>query len=354
MNSLGLADRPESDEVLSLKLEHWHSVADIITSDSRPEAPPEDWDGRPQHLGPRSDQFMRALDAVREVARSITLTGRRAPVLPSYERTPLMIHFLTAVVYAKDGQYRIPRDRDWALDGLIHLEHLNLPGDGPSDENETVVDQTMGHWRRCLEARMPGALARERFVEASRLLNRDGEYGAAIVAVCTGVEILCDALLSATLWEAHFCDPSTDGPAAAALLFGDETPLSRAAKQLWPVLGGDWNSPRSAWQQFQVGASALRNRVVHAGYSPSRAEAQRGMDQVDALQEFLIGRVAEKANTYPRMTYLFVGVDGLTRRNRYRGQIKKFLEQDAPQEDWYIESFGGWHQTLVLAANRTS
>ena len=75
---------------------------------------------------------------------------------------------------------------------------------------------------------------------------------------------------------------------------------------------------------------------------------------MDALQEFLIGRVAEKANAYPRMTYLFVGVDGLTRRNRYRGQIKKFLEQDAPQEDWYIESFGGWHQTLVLAANRTS
>ena len=162
------------------------------------------------------------------------------------------------------------------------------------------------------------------------------------------------AAVSDSVGSPLLCDPSTDGPAAAALLFGDETPLSRAAKQLRPLLGGDWNSPRSAWQQFRGGASALRNRIVHAGYSPNRAEAQRGMDQVDAIQQFLIGRVAEKANAYPRMTYLFVGVDGLTKRNRYRGQIKKFLEQDAPREDWYIESFGEWHQTLVLAANSPS
>lgn len=354
MKSLNLADRSGSDEEFSMRLERWHSVADIITSDSSPDAPPEGWDGRPQHLGPRSDQFMRALHAVRETARSIALTGRRSPVLPTYERTPLMMHYLTAVAPGDSSQYRIPADEDWTFNGVIHLEHENIPGDGPSEEDQTIVGQTMDYWRRCLDAKLPATFARERFLEAARLLNQDGEYAAAIVAASTGVEILCDALLSATLWEAHFVDPGADGPGAASRLFGDVTPLSRAAKQLAPLIGGDWNSRRSAWQQFRGGTSALRNRVVHAGYSPSRAEAQLAIDQAAAVQGFLLDRVAERANTYPRVTWLVVGEDGLIRRNRYRGKIKKFVEQVAPHEDWYIESFGEWHQALVLAANKTS
>ncbi|MEV7396387.1 hypothetical protein [Aeromicrobium sp. NPDC092404] len=353
MNKLGFDLDIDSEESPFLKLQRWHSIADIITEDSSPDVPPEDWDGRPQHLGPRSDQFMRALDAVREVARSITLTGRRAPVLPSYERTPMMINFLTAVAFGADRKYPIPPDRSWEVAGLIHLAHLNFPGDGPDDETDSVVDQTIVHWRRCLEARMPGALAREKIVEAGRLLNREGEYGSAIVSACTGVEILCDALLSATLWETHFRDPSADGPDTAARHFGEETPLSRAARQLRPILGGDWNSSRSAWQHFRGEASALRNRFVHAGYSPSRAEVQRGIDHVDAVQDFLIGRLVAKANVYPRTTFLFAGVDGLTARDRYRGQIKKFIEQIAPREAGYIESFGAWHQSLMRAANTT-
>jgi len=54
----------------------WLTVADVITTWQSPDSPEEDWDGRPQHLGPRQDAVMRAVDAVRTLARAVRLCGQ--------------------------------------------------------------------------------------------------------------------------------------------------------------------------------------------------------------------------------------------------------------------------------------
>ncbi|MFC5930367.1 hypothetical protein [Cryobacterium melibiosiphilum] len=187
-------------------------------------------------------------------------------------------------------------------------------------------------------------------MDAQRLIHADGDYSAAVVSAATGMEVLSDALLSALLWEEHVrsggeTDRAVDE--ASGLFSRDVTPLKRATTKTVSMLGGDWTSSASPWQVYKGGAASLRNRIVHAGHQPKRQEAIAAYQQALDSQTFLFDRLANKRLNYPRTCYIFLGPEGLRKRNLLSGKTRRFFEPTFATEPPWSASFSAWHQALV-------
>lgn len=330
----------------------WHTVADVVTTYDSPDEPDPDWDGRPQHLGPRQDALMRALHSVQTFTRCVRLTEQSRIVMPTYERMPLMIMWLVATALEADGRSRIPPDADWSPGGVMVLDHTNIVGGEESDpvRQGELLEQS-GFWARSLAAGSPAPLAREQLVEAQHLLHHQGEYAKATVAVATAVEVMCDSVLSALLWEEQWASDDAPDPVQAARHFDEGRSAARVTSLLVPRLGGDWSAPSSPWQLWRVKGASLRNRIVHAGYQPTRQEAQVALSTAEALQRFIFDRVSARASRFPRTALMLVARSGLEKRGLYRGPITEFAATEAVSEPAWIEAFGAWHQALVAARN---
>lgn len=327
-----------------------HSVAQVVTLASSPDEPPPHWDHQPQSLGPREDSFMRALHAVQTVVRGVKLADMgKPPLLPTYERAPSIV-LVNEMVMAHGLRLEELGKLEWDSESAVFLEHSNAPGELP----HVVPSEQIDFWGDEIGKGNPAVFAKERFIDAKRLIHTEGDYGAAVVAAATGIEILCDAVLSALLWEEYVVSGRQDAESAltsaADLFSGDVTPLRRAGEYLVSRLGGDWTSPSSPWQAYRDGAAGQRNRIVHAGYQPKRQEAEQGRQQALDVQTFLFDRLAAQRNKYPRACYVFLGRPGLESRNLYRGKIKKFFEEAIPIERSCSELFSAWHRHLVAKA----
>lgn len=230
------------------------------------------------------------------------------------------------------------------------LEHTNIAGAEITDPNEQqlVLEQSR-YWGHCLQVGSPAPLARDHLIDANRLLHHEGEYGRAVVAAATAVEVMTDSVLSALMWEEHRMDPNSASPEQAAEGFEEGRSAHRVVSALAPRLGGDWTSPASAFQRWRAAGGRLRNRVVHGGYAPTRSEGKAAVDLAEQLQRYLFDRVSERANRYPRVTLMLVAQSGLEKRGLYAGRIKRFHEEKAPVEDSWIDSFAAWHQRLIAA-----
>lgn len=327
-----------------------HTLAAVITPADSPDPAPSDWDGRVENLGPREDAFMRALHAARTIARAARLEDQGVPpLLPTYERSPAMILMWDAVVEGHIDPLSLD-ELEWQMTSTMLLEHRNLPGTEPAP----VSGAALAFWAEQVGITMPAALARERFIEAKRLAYQEGEYGAAVISAATGVEVLCDALLSALLWEECVQSADQDWKAAVADavdIYSDRTPLWRATKHANPRLGGDWSSPSSPWQAYRGGAASLRNRVVHAGHEPRRQEALRAIQQAAEAQQFLLARLMQNATKYPRCAIMLIGRTELQDCGVIVGKFKKFIEDVAPTEPSYVVNYSGWHRTLIEEAS---
>ncbi len=323
-----------------------HSVARVITLANSPDQPAQDWNQQTQNLEPREDSFMRALHAVQTLVRGVKLANLgRPPLLPTYERAPLM-------VLVDDLAVETPFSLDalggleWGETAIMFLNHQNSPGYRPQVVPVDLVNM-MG---REIGQGNPAILAKERLIDAHRLIHVDGEYGAAVVSAATGIEVLSDSLLSALLWEDHIqseCGLERALSEASNLFSGDVTPLKRAQAHTVSRLGGDWTSSGSPWQIYRGGAASLRNRIVHAGYQPKRAEAIKAYQQSLSGQTFLFDRLAAQCGKYPRTCHVFLGSQGLEKRNLYTGKIKQFFEQTALSEPAYSTHFSVWHRSLI-------
>ena len=327
----------------------WHTVADVITTVESPDNPPAHWDGLRQNLGPRQDAVMRSVEAVRSIARAVRLCGQDRVVLPSYEKLPMMWQRLSAPDEHVGDFLRIPSDSEWEHVGLLLLDHSNFAGAEETDEGrQHVIREESEFWARGLAAGSASILSREQFIVAGGLLRRSGEYGAAVVAAATGVEVMTDALLSALMWEESLI---AGGPSARVVggSFAEGKSGARVLSDLAPRLGGNWTSPSSAWRRWHSGGARLRNRSVHGGYQPTRAESTGALDLAKALETFTFDRLTEKRNRYPRVTLMLVARSGLEKRGCYGGRIREFSEKVAPAEPPWVESFAGWHRELIDA-----
>ena len=121
-------------------------------------------------------------------------------------------------------------------------------------------------------------------------------------------------------------------------------------------IGGDWDpsgrGPVGWWAREVAG---VRNRVVHAGYSPSREEAERSLVVVEDLLCYICDRLVYGPNLrkYPRTASNLLNREGFERRNRYPRWLQK-LQEDPSEPQWY-ERFGSWYaaQTRLLADTET-
>lgn len=333
----------------------WHGVIDVVTPWHSPDSASADWGGDLSHLGPRQDTFMRVVDATQRVARALLLTGTSQVGPATYENFPTFVHWMHGTTRLDDGMYYVNSNVSWDFEGLISLEHSHFVETQPGDVQEALnTAELFRFWSGAIEFEFPMALAREHFLEARRLMRVTGEYGRAVTAYCTGIEVYLDATLSAMLWEQHRKDPSKPDAQGVAEFFKEGQAKQRAVNHTQKLLGGDWSSKRSAFTRWAEGASKLRNRILHAGYHLSKAEAQAAMDECDELQEFIGTRLTERRNAFPRCALIVVGVDGLKKRGKFKGQVKRFFEQAGPREDDWRQSFSQWHQEVMEAANRAN
>lgn len=308
-------------------------------------------------LRPRQDAFNRCLRLLADLARAYRIASGAPYGLPSYERLGGFVEFYTAsarrVSLAPDGSARPPQmDGDDLLriagpyngPNLMLLDHLNTPDivAGPLIEGDT--EQKFNHWMRVLRVGNPMFTWRERLVEADRALNIHGEYAQGIVLAQTAAEVFLDTLIALLLWE-EGADPEQ-----TALLF-DEGGLARRLKaELPPRLGGNWsldgNGAVATW--FQKTAQ-LRNRVVHGGYQPARAEAFAAFKAVYPLETFAYDRLAQRRTQYPRTVLMTLAEQGLRRRGLWTGRIKAFAENQAITEANWEVAFRGFRDDLVRA-----
>lgn len=326
----------------------WTAVADVITGATSPAVKPDDWDGDVRNLGPLHDPFIRALQATRATVRAANLASGHHALLPSYERTFPVVHCWVATT-PPSGAPASPTDGfevddvAWEAGHLLLLDHTN----GLHDEPTIPADAAQVQWGRDVGLQMPGASAREHLVQAQRLLHVEGEYGRAVAQACSGLEILCTAVLSAVLWDEAYDARTDDAINGAVERLASGTPLAAAQKHLPHFLGGDWSSPSGPWQQFRSEASGLRNRIVHGGHDPSRQTAVGAIELADAAQVFVLDRLADRAATYPRAAHLLVGTDGLERRGLFVGKVRRFFAETAQNEPDYRADFSNWHRMLT-------
>ena len=329
-----------------------YSVVVAVTQMASPDSHGQDCAESPADLRPRQDAFNRCLRLVGDLARAYRIASGVQYGMPSYERLGAFVQFYTASArrvpmspagtagqadfFRVEGPFNGP--------SVMLLDHLNTPDivAGPVIEGETK--EKFNHWMRLLRIGSPMFTWRERLIEADRALNIHGEYAQGVVLAQTAAEVFLDTLLTLMLWE--------EGADAeqAALLF-DDGRLARRIKSEWgPRLGGNWaldgDGPVANW--FQKTAQ-LRNRVVHGGYQPTRAEALAAFKAVYPLETFAYNRLAQRRAKYPRSVLLTIGDQGLRRRGLWSGTIKTFAEKQGPAEANWEVAFKGFRDKLVRA-----
>ncbi|WP_431938643.1 hypothetical protein [Nocardia grenadensis] len=186
----------------------------------------------------------------------------------------------------------------------------------------------------------------ERRVDARHALLKEGNFAGAVIQFAIACEVLLDSLLGMTLWEAG------TNEADAAVIFSMEI-APRIRTQYAHRLGGNWQLGSGALGDWDANVAALRNRVVHAGYRPTRAEAFRASESFDALTQFVADRVCEKFRVYPKTSWLILGQRGFETRSRYSRPVKEWISAQPTNAvlDW-IREYTEWRDRVNALVQR--
>lgn len=192
----------------------------------------------------------------------------------------------------------------------------------------------------------PLELVMKHSLTARQYIDQHGDYASAVINAALSSEILLDSLLALMLWEEQIKSPNT----VAAVDIFDETKAgglaSRIKREYAPRLGGNWNvvvsGPVRNWSE---NLARLRGRIVHRGYRPSRAEAERALDASDELIEFVKSRLATKAKFYPRTCLMIIGEPGLRRIGGWKW-ARKFLDATDEHPLSWFSTYSKWRDSV--------
>jgi hypothetical protein len=319
------------------------TVVEAITDFASPDQPPADWSGEARDLPPRADALNRCIRLVQDQMRAYRLAADVPYGRVTYEKIPLFVFgFMGWGTRQPDGFWHLWPP--WRGPQVILLEHFNLPD--PVAETQVVGELQTRHQHWLFELRQGNALVawRESLLDAYRRCRVEGEYGAACIAAQTAAEVLVDQLLGLLMWE------EGKDPEAAATVLGEGQLVAKMRREFPRRLGGNWSftSP-GPLREWLVGTVRIRNRVVHAGYEPTRLQTEAAIQRVLELQTWLFDALANERTRYPRAVLMTLAQEGLQRRGLWNGQIRVFANEQAPTEASWRASWKSWRDAMVLA-----
>ncbi|MFI9406879.1 hypothetical protein [Nocardia sp. NPDC052316] len=241
---------------------------------------------------------------------------------------------------------RRPADAIVTPSGLIHLSSENIKFGALATDIGNVKLNLLAVGLIRLQLGDPVMTFRERVIDARHEMQYKGNHGSAVIQFGISCEVVFDGLLGMLLWE------NGVNEADAAIIFSsDITPRLRS--EYSPRLGGSWNLQNGPLGDWFEKVATLRNRVVHGGYRPSVQEARNASDSVDALTEFISDRLCEKFRNYPKTAWLFVGLEGFERRNRFSKRVSNWIAEEPPNAvlDW-IRDYAEWRERVNAQVQR--
>lgn len=185
--------------------------------------------------------------------------------------------------------------------------------------------------------------------DAETALLYRGDARSSVLASATAAEVLLDDLLRHLLWEEGMRPED-----AATQIFSDvrATAQPRAARYTADRLGGLWQKDKDGpVKEWQERVARVRDRVIHAGYLPTIAEAKSALDTVNDLQKFAFKQLRRKINEYPHTALAAIGVPVLEKEGRITVGAKRVLETEPPQA--WMTRFVRWRAALSREIERS-
>jgi hypothetical protein len=214
-----------------------------------------------------TEAFDRGLDAVRHMQSAHHLATYQPITLVTQEALPPYVPYVVRRVTTG----RTATD-DWGegLDMFLVNDSMLHAVRGP-DLSSDELDRVQAVFDTVTPDRaFVGASDLERDARAAL---RRGDYRASVVTAEAAAEVFLYDLLLHMLWE-----ESTDPDEAAATYFEDVPFRKRVRTFYHPRLRGNWSVDTGPLATWSTNLSALRHRVVHAGYQPRRTEAYAALD----------------------------------------------------------------------------
>ncbi|MDP9369613.1 MAG: hypothetical protein M3Q03_15270 [Chloroflexota bacterium] len=178
--------------------------------------------------------------------------------------------------------------------------------------------------------------------ESSVALHRVGDYKSTVLAAATASEVLLDDLLLHLMWE------QGTRPEDAYGRFADprQSVIRRVKTEYPPRLGGTWDPDRPGpLQDWASAVLGVRHRSIHAGYMPTPPEAEKSLSALLSLERLLADAVAQRNAHFPRTALVFLGEDGLKRRDLLSRRLRQLA--DSRTEVQWRPTFARWRDAVT-------
>lgn len=265
--------------------------------------------------------------------RKTPLTHVTRPNLP-----PVVINAVAEV--DRKGQLSEPED------GGVSIFMTNQNTQGTTHEDE-LTDQELELLDWHLES-----ISSENPLVATLDLNREayvslylrGDYRAAVVFMAAACEAKLDLVLRLLMWEDRLMPED-----AAGDFTGKNEPITARVKRHYAGrLGGQWNlDVEGPVRNWHLHVASLRNRVVHAGYSPSAQEADDAIQFGHRLDSYIADLLATRdvLKRYPRTAISVVGKERLNERGKWSEELETFAANASEPLWWSV--FSNWMRWFV-------
>jgi hypothetical protein len=270
-----------------------------------------------------------ALDRVRRLQSAYHVIEHEPLTLLTAELLPPIISYLV----------RTPEEISTKSPTDVHtfelIQGLNYLTRKPDISDERVT-KVINAGQQISESPLSAYLELDR--EAAISLMRAGNKRNCVVMAATSAEVILNLALLLMQWEEGMT------PEQSAKSWKDGL-VRRVKVEYGNRIGGSWDTAGTgaigAWDKH---VANVRHRVVHAGYDPTAAEAERAIAVSRELVTFIGDRLSHggNLNKYPRAATLLVGTEGLKRRGRLTRAVQDL--QSTPSEANWSSTFGFWHR----------
>ena len=201
-----------------------------------------------------------------------------------------------------------------------------------SDTEAARIGAALARVRQAGDFRDPAIAAAENARRAQHAIYVNGDYSTAALWAYAWIESLLLGMCFVMEWE------KSSQPADTAVLYRKGL-VNLAASYFHPSLGGSWDpsltdSVLGRWNSEVV---RLRHKIVHDAYRASEREAVRSLEACEAMEAFCKDRIGRKRHDFPYLAVLFLGEEGLDRRNLWSAKIRKQVEAMPERKTWIRE-----------------